>query len=175
MKNLGAKIREERKALGLTLDHFADLLGTSRSMLQRVETGAKSPTIDQLVEIANICRKPIDEFFSEKPQGFKKFSHSEQKIIRTDNYDVSIICPYGLISNDVVVSYFRGKAGAVVTPQRQKGYYYWVYITKGTCLFELEGLSHKLKKGDAIYYDAEKRHTLKITSPLESIRITIRR
>ena len=42
MKDLGNRIRLERKALGLTLQNFAELVGTSSSMLQRVETGAKS-------------------------------------------------------------------------------------------------------------------------------------
>ncbi len=55
MKDLGNRIRFERKALGLTLQNFAELVGTSSSMLQRVETGAKSPSVELLVEIANIC------------------------------------------------------------------------------------------------------------------------
>ena len=61
MKDLGNRIRFERKALGLTLQNFADLIGNCSSMLQRVETGAKSPSIELLVEIVNICRKPIDD------------------------------------------------------------------------------------------------------------------
>ena len=174
MKNLGARIREERKALGLTLEQFADLSGTSSSMLQRVETGTKSPSVDLLLEIANICRKPIDEFFDKEPKGFRKLEAAKQKTIHTDNFDVSILCPYGLISRDIVVSHFRGRVGSTIKPQHQKGYC-WVYITKGTCIFEHDGISHDLKKGDSIYYDASRPHSLKVITQLESIRITMSR
>ena len=80
MKDLGNRIRFERKALGLTLQNFADLIGNGSSMLQRVETGAKSPSIELLVEIANICRKPIDDLLKQKLNGFKKFDAKNQEI-----------------------------------------------------------------------------------------------
>jgi transcriptional regulator with XRE-family HTH domain len=174
MKNLAQKIREERKALGLTLEQFAKLVGTSNSMLQRVETATKSPSVSLLMEISNICRKPIDYFFNEEPIGFRKFDPKEQKIIYSDDFNVTILCPYGLISRDAIVSHFKGKAGAVVIPPNQSGYC-WVYIIKGTCIFEHDGVPHDLQEGDSIYYDSKKPHVLKILTPLESIRITMRR
>ncbi|MBW1720470.1 MAG: helix-turn-helix transcriptional regulator [Deltaproteobacteria bacterium] len=174
MEGLGSKIREERKALGLTLEQFAELLGTSTSMLQRVETGVRSPSVDLLVEIANVCRKPIDEFLNNKPIGFRKFDPSNQKTIHISGCDITILCPYGLISKDIVVSHFRGKKGAEIEPQRHDGYC-WVYILKGSCTFEHDGVQHELKKGDSIFYDAAKPQHLKVKSTLESIRITIRR
>lgn len=174
MKNLGEKIRDERKALGLTLEQFSELVGTSSSMLQRTETGAKSPSVDLLVEIANICRKPIDDFFEVEPKGFRKFDYSKQKTIHTKGYEVTILCPYGLISRDIVVSLFKGKANAVVEQTNQTGYC-WVYITKGTCIFEHDGIPHELTEGDSIFYDASKPHVLRVLNPLESIRITMRK
>lgn len=174
MKNLGAKIREERKALGLTLEEFSAMVGTSASMLQRIETGSKSPSVDLLVEIANIFRKPIDEFLDSDLQGFRRFDLTNQKTIQTKDFDVTILCPYGLISRDAVVSCFKGKKGALVKPQNQKGYC-WVYILKGSCIFEHDGVAHRLKKGDSFYYDAERPHHLKLLSNLESIRVTMRR
>jgi transcriptional regulator with XRE-family HTH domain len=174
MKNLGAKIREERKTLGLTLEQMAELVRASPSMLQRIETGSKSPPVDLLVEIANIFRVPIDEFLQNDLHGFRKLNPYSLKTIQAGDFDVTILCPYGLISRDVVVSRFKGRKGALVRPQRQKGYC-WVYIIKGSCVFEHDGISHRLQKGDSFYYDAERPHHLKLLSNLESIRITTRR
>jgi len=58
---------------------------------------------------------------------------------------------------------------ALVKPQIQKGYC-WVYILKGSCIFERDGVAHRLKKGDSFYYDAERPHHLKLLSNLESMR-----
>lgn len=170
---LGARIRKERKALGLTLEKFASLVGTSKAMLQRVETGAKSPSVALLSEIATVCRRRIDDFIHEEPAGFYKLDETKQKTIRLGDCEVRIIAPFGLISRDIVANHFKAKAGALVKPQRETGHA-WVYITKGRCEFEYDGVPHRLKKGDIIYYDAGKPTTLKVLTPLESIRITVR-
>ena len=174
MKDLGNRIRFERKALGLTLQNFADLIGTSPSMLQRVETGAKSPSVELLVEIANICRKPIDDLLKQQLNGFKTFDANDQRTIRTKDFEIKIICPYGLISKDIAISHFKGKTGANITPPTQKGYI-WVYVLKGKGIFEVEGISRQVRRGDTLYYDSEKKHSLKIVSALESIRVNIGR
>ena len=174
MKNIAKKIREERKYLGFTIEQFAKLIGSSSSMLHRVETGIKSPSVNMMLEISNICRKPIDYFFNDEPIGFRIFSPEEKKRIHSDNFDVTVLCPYGLISRDTLVSHFKGKVGAVIKFQKQKEYF-WVYIIKGTCVFEHDGIPHNLKEGDSFYYDAEKPQLLKILSPLESIRITMKK
>jgi transcriptional regulator with XRE-family HTH domain len=66
MKDLGNQMRFERRELGLTLQNWADLSGTCSSMFQRVETGAKSLSVELLVEIANICRQPIDDLLKQQ-------------------------------------------------------------------------------------------------------------
>lgn len=173
MKFFGSKIREERKALGLSIDQFANLVGTNKSMIQRVETGAKSPTIDLLMEIANVSRKPITEFLGDEPAQFVKYDLETQKKIRAKDHEVIIIGPYGLISSNIIINFFRAKTGAVVKPQLHKGRC-WVFITKGACIFEHGGTAHELKAGDTICYDASKSQTLTILSNLESVRITVR-
>ena len=173
MTNIGARIRKERKALGLTLEKFAGLVGTSKAMLQRVETGAKSPSISLLAEIATVCRRRIDDFVHEEPAGFYKLDDRKQKTVTMGDYEVRMISPFGLISRDIVVNHFKARGGALVRPHRENGHA-WVYILKGRCIFEHDGVPHKLKKGDVIYYDSSRPSALKMLTPLESIRITVR-
>lgn len=173
MKFIGSKIREERKALGLSIDQFAELVRSNRSMIQRVETGAKSPTIDLLMEIANVCRKPITDFIGEEPAHFVKFSTQTQKTIHGKDHEVIIIGPYGLLSSNMVVNLFRGKTGAYFEFHPDKAHC-WVFIIKGACVFTHDGTPHELEAGDSIFYDASKPQSLKIVTALESIRVTIR-
>jgi transcriptional regulator with XRE-family HTH domain len=173
MGKLGSKIRAERKALGLNIREFATLVGTSKATLQRVETGAKSPSIALLHEISHVCRKPIDTFIHDTHRGFVRIDEENQKKITTKSSDIRIICPYGLISSDIVVNYYRGKPGAHVETHEDEGYE-WVYILKGSCIVEYDNAEHRFKKGDALFYDARKPHSYKILTPFESIRISVR-
>ena len=173
LKNVGEKIRQERRIQGLTIKNFAKLVGASTTTIQRIETGAKSPTIDILAEISAVFRKPIDDFIQEEKNSFYKIDAKHQKEIHKKDSDIKVVFPFGLISRDIGVNYFKGKTGAYVEPLKIKGYD-WVYILKGSCIFNHDGHSHKLKKGDAIYYDAQKPHSLKILATLESIRISVR-
>jgi quercetin dioxygenase-like cupin family protein len=137
-----------------------------------VETGSKSPSIELLVEIANICRKPVDDLLKQQVNGFKKFDAKNHKSIRTKDFEVNIICPYGLISRDIAISHFKGKTGAIIIPPTQKGYI-WVYVLKGEGIFTYQGEPREVRAGDTLYYDAEKKHSLEIVSALESLRVNI--
>jgi transcriptional regulator with XRE-family HTH domain len=173
MKDLGRKIRKERKALGLTLEGFSELLQTSKATLQRIETGSKSPSVALLAEISHICRKPIEYFVHEERKDFFFLERSSQKAIVKKDSRITIISPYGLISKDMIVNHFEGMPGAHDEPHRDEGYE-WIYVLEGTCMFEHDGIPYELKEGDVIYYDATKLHSYKILTPFKSIRISVR-
>ena len=173
LKYLGENIRRERKRLGLTLEKFARLVGTSKTTLQRIETGIKSPTVDLLYEIAQLCRRPMEEFIQEEPEGIYRLDVSRQKKVLGDDFEVSIVCPYGVISRDMVVNYYRGRAGAHIKPTQDRGYH-WVYVVRGSCLFEHDGRQYTLGPGDAVYYDASKTFWFRVLEELESVRIAVR-
>lgn len=173
MENLGARIRKERRAIGLTIEGLAKLVGTSTATIQRVETGSKSPSVALLAEISNVLRKPIDELIREERKPFYKLSSNDHEVLDTGNFKLSVVCPFGLISRDIVINFFEAKAGSVVKPHQDNGYE-WVYIIKGSCVFHYDGESHKLKKGDAIFYDARKTHSVDILTALGSLDIFLR-
>lgn len=50
--SFGERLREIRKEKGLTQEAFAQLLGTSKQVLSRYETGQRSPKISQVQEYA---------------------------------------------------------------------------------------------------------------------------
>ena len=172
-KILGDKIRSERQLLGLSLERFAKQIGASKATLQRIETGAKSPSVELLEEISHVCRKPIHEFLTDNGGDFLQQNSSTLRKIIGEDFVITILSPYGQISSNILVNYYKGKAGAGINPTQDKAYH-WVYILKGACIFEYEGNSYRLKKGDLIYYDARKTFSFKVLQDLENIRIAIR-
>jgi len=173
MDQLGRRIRKERKASGLTLEALAKIVGSSRATLQRIETGVKSPSVALLSQISNVLRKPIDELIREERKAFYRLEDSARKVIETSDFSMSTICPFGLLSRDIVINHFVAEEGAVVKPHTDKGYE-WVYLLEGTCVFDYDGTRHELGKADAVFYDARKPHSVFVTSHLESIDLFLR-
>ena len=65
LMNIGSKIRTERKELGLSLEALSNKIGISKMTLQRVETGATSPSIILLADIAFHLKRPVESFIRE--------------------------------------------------------------------------------------------------------------
>ncbi|MEP9350783.1 XRE family transcriptional regulator [Xanthobacter sp. KR7-225] len=77
--NLGVRVRNQRKQLGLTLDEFAARSGVSRAMISKVERSEKSPTLSVLVRLAAGLNLTLSSLLGSQPE------KSEVSIIRAKN------------------------------------------------------------------------------------------
>jgi transcriptional regulator with XRE-family HTH domain len=64
--NIGRKIRETRKAAGLSMSALADLSGLSLAAIQKVETNGMVPTIVSLMKISRALNKSVSFFVEEQ-------------------------------------------------------------------------------------------------------------
>jgi transcriptional regulator with XRE-family HTH domain len=68
MKNatelLGARIRELRKAQGLTQDQLAEVLGIEQKYVSLIEHGKSYPSLDRLMRIAEVLKVPLPSLFN---------------------------------------------------------------------------------------------------------------
>lgn len=60
MKNLGIKMAEKRKSLGMTQIEFAERMHVTRQTVSRWEAGTAMPDIDKIGEIADILGVSCD-------------------------------------------------------------------------------------------------------------------
>lgn len=58
---LGKRIRLERRKLGLTALQFANICGISRYTLSNIENEKHPPTLNSLIQIADVLGLPLDE------------------------------------------------------------------------------------------------------------------
>jgi transcriptional regulator with XRE-family HTH domain len=67
MKNatelFGARIRELRKAQGLTQEQLADFLGIEQKHVSLIELGKSYPSLDRLMRIAEVLKVPLPSLF----------------------------------------------------------------------------------------------------------------
>ena len=62
--DLGARVRELRKARDWTLEHAANQAGLARSTLSKIENGQMSPTYDALKKLAEGLRISVPQLFT---------------------------------------------------------------------------------------------------------------
>jgi len=60
---LGARIRELRKAHGLTQDYLAEILGVEQQYVSLMEHGKRYPSLDRLIRIAEVLKVPLPTLF----------------------------------------------------------------------------------------------------------------
>lgn len=64
---VGAVIRTRRRKLKMNQATLASLMGLSQSTVSKMETGMLSPTIDQLMQFANVLHMQPQDFFVRDP------------------------------------------------------------------------------------------------------------
>lgn len=62
-QEIGKTIRDQRKSAGLTQAALAEAVGLEAETISRMENGVRLPSIEKLVEIANVFDVPVAVFF----------------------------------------------------------------------------------------------------------------
>lgn len=65
-KTIGKKIRERRKALGITQECVANHLDVNPSHISNIECGRANPSLTALIAIANLLQCSVDYFISDE-------------------------------------------------------------------------------------------------------------
>lgn len=60
---VGERVRDARRALGLTMAQFAEVAEISLGMISKIEHGQTSPSLSTLTRLAHAARVPITAFF----------------------------------------------------------------------------------------------------------------
>jgi transcriptional regulator with XRE-family HTH domain len=67
-EDLGGKIKQLRKRLGMNQTHFGKLTGVDQSTVTKWEKGHQSPSREATARIAELSNQSIEEFMGLKPQ-----------------------------------------------------------------------------------------------------------
>jgi transcriptional regulator with XRE-family HTH domain len=166
--SLGAKIREHRKARGLTLTELAEQCEISPSFLSQIERDKANPSVSTLKTIAKVFGVSLGSFFEEEASSGAPSPPVETlaKVVRADQRKV-LIYPGSGIRNELL------------SPDLQRAIQLmWIVMPPGTdtgdflvhegeeCGIVLQGTleiwvgdeRHVLNAGDAIYHPSSAPH-----------------
>ena len=91
-KEIGLKIKERRKAVGVTQEHIANELEVNTSHISNIECGRDNPSLTALVKIANILECSVDFFIS------GEYTYKIIKVLKMIDLLWPIIDEYGKVA-----------------------------------------------------------------------------
>jgi DNA-binding XRE family transcriptional regulator/quercetin dioxygenase-like cupin family protein len=158
-REIGTKIRIERKKNRLTLKQLANKVGISPITLQRIETGKSSPSVVLLSEIAQNLKKSIHSFLEERDPPFIYIKRKNQRAISSPMLKIKIIGPRKMIKNNIVVTYGELKKGKKIDSHVNRGIEF-NYNIEGKAELKLNGQSYYMEAGDSSAFDARLEHSV---------------
>jgi transcriptional regulator with XRE-family HTH domain len=173
LKNIGSKIRLERKRLGFSLDALAQKVGVSKMTLQRIETGSTSPSIVLLAQISDHLKKPVESFFREGKAEVVHLKKNKQDALFNHERGFRVIGPQGLISNRITLTYQELEKDAITESHTNEGFE-WSYIIEGDAIFEIDDEKYLLEEGDSIYFDAHFQHSTRVIEKMKIVGLFLR-
>ncbi|MCP3425576.1 helix-turn-helix domain-containing protein [Rothia sp. AR01] len=148
---IGPRLRSLRTARGLTLAAVSAESGLSVSLLSRVETGARQPTLDVLIPLAKVYRVALGSLVEAPDVGDPRVH----------------LQPYALAGGGVAVplTRFPGRLHAfkhVLGPREPKlvshAGHAWIYVLAGRLRLLLGEEEHRLGPGEVARFESTVPH-----------------
>jgi len=177
--NIGAKIKELRRAKKLTLQDVANETGFSTALISQIENNNVSPPIATLSKIAHFLDVRIGHFFNENEEEcpYEVLRSSERTIIprvvskdgtshgyffeslsvRKKNKQMD---PFFLTLNEKVTN----------TDTYSHNGEEFIFVMKGTAELLLDDQRILLNEGDSVYFDANLKHRL-LSSGCDEVKV----
>ncbi len=159
---IGQRIRDLRKARGMTLQALAEVTGLSSSMLSLVERGLASPSIGSLIVISDALGKTMSALVSEGTDNLDNLvvRARDAQVVKTAGGVIRRVMKED-ITNDVTVAVneYAPQTGSSEHLLSHDGFEYGL-LMEGTLIVEVEGMSHLLYVGDMISYPSRRPHRI---------------
>lgn len=163
MHNLGGRIRKIRKQQGRTMEEIGAVVGLTRSMLSKIETGKAVPSVATLSRIAAALgvsaagllensdgvstviatRREACDAMVKTEKGYSFFSFAARK------HD-KLMQPY----------LFEAKKGETKRMPLSHSGEEFVFVIDGSMQYQVGSVVYTLCAGDTLYFDAEDEHEL---------------
>lgn len=170
--DLGARVRDLRRAQGWTLEQAARQAGLARSTLSKIENGQMSPTYDALKKLAQGLGISVPQLFTaprrDRVMGRMVTTRSGEGAGQiTATYEHELLAE-GLTTKKMLPYRARIRARAFEEFDgwvRHDGEEF-LYVLTGTIRLMTEFYEPvEMKRGDSAYYDAAMGHNVISTSP----------
>jgi transcriptional regulator with XRE-family HTH domain len=167
IEDVGRRLRELRRARGVTLAELAKDTNYTPGYLSQLESGASVPSLSALATLAAALGSSISAFFHTGPT-------QKVRVSRAGDPEKLRMAPNA--AEEYVVFSQRGSDAAFsalihhlypaaeVVRHRHPGERFALMLSGSGQLTMIDGESHELTPGDAVHYSSHPEHELLVTS-----------
>ena len=169
LTRLPARLKEARRAKGLSLEAVANLSGVSRSMVSQIERGESSPTISTLWNLTRALQVDFAGLLEEADASsqIEVLRHTEVPSIDNmgQNCRIRILSPPEEAGGHEVYDIQFDKDGALNSQPHARGAREQLTVLEGTVRVTSGSASSDLKQGDTARYAADVAHSITSSGP----------
>ena len=161
-ERLGARMRELRGRLGLTLDALAGRSGVSRAMISKLERGEKNPTLVVAAKLAEGLGVTLSQLVGIEERREVVVVPKEGRMVMRDpetGFERQLLSPtfvgrgVEFVRNEIPEGSTSGEF-----PPHRKGVAEYVVVERGRLRAVLGGEEYLLAEGDAVFFEADVPH-----------------
>jgi transcriptional regulator with XRE-family HTH domain len=166
----GERIRQRRRAMGLSLRALGEKVQLTGSFLAQIERGLSSPSIASLQQIAKVLEVPIFYFFTQE--------RLVQRVVRRDTRR-NLHFPGSNMTYELLVPSLKHKSmglvirlgpGERIDPIRlAEATEEWLLLLEGKVAIQVAGERYELEPGDSISYEGWEIEWLVSTGEAEAV------
>ncbi|SHM27811.1 transcriptional regulator, XRE family with cupin sensor [Chitinophaga jiangningensis] len=160
------KIKEKRKAKGITIQELADKAEVSKGLISQIENNRTVPSLLVLINIIRALNLDMNEFFNEidqQNQGAKvivkkndEYTPFEKEPAKGFNYKRVLTKNIKNFPVDIVL--LELKKGARRSQLVKTDAYEYKYIIKGKVEYLIDNEKYLLDTGDSLFFDGRLGH-----------------
>jgi len=161
---IGALLRQRRRALGLTIEQVAEASELTKGFLSDVERDKASPSVASLVRLCDVLTLPVGNLFPSA--GSAVVRKASRVPINFGGIDISdyLLTPTSAAKGQAIFSDMApgGTGGDKLYSIRSEEEF--VFVLRGSVIISLEGEDTILREHDAMTFDPRRPHTFRNAS-----------
>ncbi|PKO15490.1 MAG: MerR family transcriptional regulator [Chloroflexi bacterium HGW-Chloroflexi-10] len=153
--DIGKKVNERRKEIGLSLRELGELSGLTAGFLSQIENDQVSPSLNSLQSIAAALKVPMFYLINNTPSGLVVKANERSKVFFPDSQ-----MGYDLLTPDfsrqmmAIIIRMNPFTKRIAMPLA-KSTEQWMHILTGCMQIKIGEEIFTLEPGDTIYYDGD--------------------
>lgn len=158
---VGGKIRALRMLRGLTQKELADRCELSKGFISQLESEQAAPSLETLGDILDVLGISMSDFFSEEEDETIVYRSDDMFDKVGDNGSKTtwlVTTAQAHSMEPILMTLPAGEATETDTPHTGEEF---GYVLAGSVYLYIGLRKHRMKKGDAFYFKADKEHYIK--------------
>lgn len=161
-EKLGLRVRELRRAKGMTLNGLAETSGVSRAMISKVERGEKNPTLVVAAGISEGLGVTLSQLVGVEERREVVVVPRERRMVMRDpetGFERQLLSPtFGNRDVEFIRNVIPEGSTSGEFPAHKKGVKEYLVVERGRLSAVLGGEKYVLEEGDALYFEADVNH-----------------